>query len=52
MIDYAGTPAAEEALSIMMLAYDGLGMPQLRDDARRVLEANFPGSRYLATARR
>ena len=50
--DYAGTPAAEEALSIMMLAYDGLGMPQLRDDARRVLEANFPGSRYLATARR
>lgn len=50
--DYAGTPAAEEALSIMMLAYDGLDMPQLRDDARRVLEANFPGSRYLATARR
>lgn len=50
--DYAGTPAAEEALSIMMRAYDGLGMTQLRDDARRVLEANFPGSRYLASAGR
>lgn len=50
--DFAGTPAAEEALSIMMLAYDGLGLPQLRDDARRVLEANFPGSRYLASAGR
>jgi hypothetical protein len=27
-------------------------MPQLRDDTRRVLEANFPGSRYLASAKR
>ena len=50
--DFAGTPAAEEALSIMIRAYDGLGMTQLRDDTRRVLEANFPGSRYLASARR
>jgi outer membrane protein assembly factor BamD len=36
----------------MMRAYDGLGMPQMRDDARRILEINFPGSRYLASARR
>ncbi len=50
--DFSGTPAAEEALSIMMRAYDGLGMPQMRDDARRILEINFPGSRYLASARR
>lgn len=50
--DYSGTPAAEEALSIMVRAYDGLALPQLSEDARRVLEKNFPGSRYLATARR
>ncbi len=50
--DYSGTPAAEEALSILMQAYDGLALPQLRDDARRVLELNFPGSRYLASAKR
>lgn len=50
--DFSGTPAAEEALSIMIRAYDGLGMPELRDDTRRVLEKNFPGSRYLASARR
>jgi outer membrane protein assembly factor BamD len=50
--DYSGTPAAEEALWIMMRSYDDLGMPQLRDDTRRVLEANFPGSRYLASAKR
>lgn len=50
--DYSGTPAAEEALSVMMRAYEGLGMPQLSDDTRRVLQANFPGSRYLASAKR
>ncbi len=50
--DFSGTPAAEEALAILVRAYDGLDMPQLRDDSRRVLEANFPGSRYLTTARR
>jgi outer membrane protein assembly factor BamD len=48
--DYAGTPAAEEALSILVRAYDGLALPQLRDDARRVLELNYPSSRYLAVA--
>ena len=50
--EYSGTPAAEEALSIMIRAYDALGMAQLRDDTRRVLETNFPGSRFLASAGR
>lgn len=50
--DYSGTPAAEEALSILVRAYDGLGLPQLRDDARRVLERNYPDSRHLAASRR
>lgn len=50
--EYSGTPAAEEALSILVRAYDGLAMPQLRDDARRVLELNYPDSRYLAALRR
>jgi len=50
--DYSGTPAAEEALVVMIRGYDGLGMPELRDDTRRVLEANFPGSRYLTSTKR
>ncbi len=50
--DYSGTPAAEEALSIMVRAYDGLNLPQLRDDAHRVLQSNYPDSRYLAALRR
>jgi outer membrane protein assembly factor BamD len=46
--NYPQAPALEEALAIMVRAYDALGMPKLRDDARRVLEQNFPGSVYLA----
>jgi outer membrane protein assembly factor BamD len=46
--DYQTVPALEEALSIMVRSYDALGMTQLRDDARRVLEKNYPNSSYLA----
>ena len=44
---YPGTPAIEEALFVLARAYDKLGMTQLRDDAQRVLEKNFPQSTYL-----
>ena len=45
--DYANAPATEEALVILVRSYDALGMTQLRDDARRVLQANFPQSAFL-----
>jgi len=45
--DYPNVPAVEEALFIIVKAYDSLGMVQLRDDARRVLEKNYPQSDYL-----
>ena len=48
LTDYRDVPALEEALYIMVRSYDALGMPQLRDDARRVLEKNYPGSTYLS----
>ena len=38
--DYREVPAIEEALYIMYRSYDALGMTQLRDDAKRVLEKN------------
>jgi len=47
IVEFQGTPAAEEALYIMMLSYDRLGMPELRDDTRRVLLANYPDSEFL-----
>jgi outer membrane protein assembly factor BamD len=45
--DYAGAPAREEALFIMVRSYDKLGMLGLRDDAQRVLTLNYPNSRFL-----
>jgi outer membrane protein assembly factor BamD len=44
--DFKGVPIAEKALYIMYMAYDKLQMPELRDDAKRVLDTNFPNSKY------
>lgn len=45
--DYRTAPALEDALQILVASYDALNMPQLRDDARRVLATNYPNSAYL-----
>ena len=39
---YHGADSVEQSLQIMIEAYDGLGMTELADDARRVLQRNFP----------
>jgi len=41
---YPDAPANEEALFIMIKAYDALNMTDLRDDAERVMKKNFPSS--------
>ena len=46
--DYREAPALEEALFILVKSYDALNMPQLRDDAQRVLELNYPQSEFLS----
>ena len=43
---YSGAPANEEALFILVKAYDALGLNDLRDDAERVMRTNFPDSDY------
>jgi outer membrane protein assembly factor BamD len=45
--DYADSPAREEALFIMIRAYDKLGMFDLRDDTQRVFQKNYPSSHFL-----
>jgi outer membrane protein assembly factor BamD len=45
--NYPQAPAQEEALLIMIQAYDVLGMPELRNDAERILRRNFPDSAQL-----
>ncbi len=47
LTDYHDVPALEEALYILMRSYDALGMAQLRDDTRRILEKNYPRSEYM-----
>jgi outer membrane protein assembly factor BamD len=45
--DYRAVPALEEALFIIYKSYDALGMVQLRDDAKRVMETSYPQSEFL-----
>ena len=45
--DYREVPAIEEALFILYRSYDALGMQQLRDDTKRILEKNYPKSDFL-----
>jgi outer membrane protein assembly factor BamD len=44
---YPQSPAIEEAIFVLVRAYDALGMNDLRDAADRVMRTNFPESRYL-----
>lgn len=48
--EYRNVPAVEEALFLIYKAYDVMGLPAMRDDARRVLAASFPDSAYLGPA--
>jgi outer membrane protein assembly factor BamD len=45
--NYPTAPALEEAVFIMVKAYDAMGMTDLRDAADRVMKKNFPDSKYL-----
>ena len=47
LADYRDVPALEEALYIMVKSYEALGMTELRDDARRVLDSNYPKSEFV-----
>lgn len=46
--EYPQAPATEEALFIMVKAYDALGMTELRNDSERVMKKNFPKSQYYS----
>jgi outer membrane protein assembly factor BamD len=49
---YPDAPATEEALAVLVRAYDRLGMTDLRDDALRVFQKNFPQSTRFADLKR
>ena len=45
--DFPTSASAEEALHILIQSYEKLAITKLRDDAERVLRANYPNSAYL-----
>lgn len=45
---YQNTPQAGDALAVMSESYKQLGQDKLADDARRVLELNYPDHPYLS----
>jgi outer membrane protein assembly factor BamD len=47
--EFQQSPSTEEALFILVQSYDRLGLTQLRDDAQRVMETNFPNSTVART---
>jgi len=45
IVRFPNSPIHREALEVMIEAYDRMNMPELRDDARKVLAKNFPADR-------
>lgn len=45
--EYAATSAVEDALALLVFAYQQMGLDDLSDSGRRVLMLNFPRSNYL-----
>jgi outer membrane protein assembly factor BamD len=45
---YPNSPERRAALDVMVVAYDRMGMPEMRDDARKVLAKNFPDDKLNA----
>ncbi|MEY4753084.1 MAG: competence protein ComL, partial [Pseudomonadota bacterium] len=48
VVDFRDSPATEGALYLLASSYDRLGLNDLRDDAMRVLQRNYPQSPLLA----
>jgi outer membrane protein assembly factor BamD len=42
IVRFPNSPMHREALEVMVEAYDRMGVPELRDDAKRILAKNFP----------
>lgn len=46
LVNNPQTPANADALFLMSLSYDKLGLTQLADDARKILAMTYPDSKY------
>lgn len=48
LMQFPNSPSTRDALLILVQSYDAMGMKDLRDDAQRVLDKNFPQARAAA----
>ena len=51
LVRFPGSPVRREALEILVEGYDRMGLPELRDDAKKVLAANYPADPLAAEGR-
>ena len=51
LVRFPGSPVRREALEILVEGYDRMGLPELRDDAKKVLAANYPSDPLAAEGR-
>lgn len=49
--NFPRAPSTEDALGIQVLSYRQMGLTKLKDDTQRILQLNFPQSRYLEEVR-
>ena|SRR3990167_1042560 len=50
LVEYPDSPSQEEALVILVSAYDLMGLEDYKQDTLRVLKANYPQSRFVTGA--
>jgi len=48
LVNHPRMPSNEDALDVMIRAYEKLGLPQLAEDTRRILKATYPESPFIA----
>lgn len=51
LVRFPGSPVRREALEILVEGYDRMGLPELRDDAKKVLARNYPADPLAAEGR-
>ncbi len=50
--NHQNSSAVEDALGLMMVAYDRMGMTELAVDTKRIMELNYPDSLFLTNTKR
>ena len=51
IVHYPRSAARRDALQVMVESYDRMGLPALRDDAKKVLAKNYPDDHMIAPGR-